>query len=80
MDWIGLNMTNVDKIGPKWTEQNQSGLKYTTEIQEKHICSGKIRFKNQMNKIMMLWSLQGGVANIDIKYIYDIKLCLLILI
>ena len=47
-------MTNVDRIGPKWTEQNQSGPKYTTEIQEKHICSDKIRLKNQMNKIMML--------------------------
>ena len=81
------------RIGPKWThwtEQSQKGPKktkwtnvdrirlYKPNIRETR--SSEIWFKNQINKIMTLQSLQSEVANIDIKYIYNINFYLLILI
>ena len=72
------------RIGPKWThwtEQSQKGPKktkwtnvdrirlYKPNIRETR--SSEIWFKNQINKIMTLQSLQSEVENIDINiYIY----------
>ena len=44
-------MDRMDQLEPKWTKQDQNTQQ---KYKRNTICSGKIWFKNQMNRIMML--------------------------